>query len=204
MSDSLVVLLHGVGASGADLVPVGQMAAPVLPRTRFVAPDAPYPFDQAPFGRQWFSLAGIGIDNLGGRVAEARAAFDATVAEAIAGAGFGDRLDRVALVGFSQGAIMSLDAVATGRWRGAGVVGFAGLLPLVTPIAPSVRGARVLMVNGEADEVIPLAAGRHTATMLSGAGADLRFIIEPGLGHTISPDGLRQAALFLDGLFADG
>src|SRR5215207_6468414 len=53
---SLVVLLHGVGADGSDLIGLAPVLAAALPEAAFVAPDAPFPCDMAPFGRQWFSL----------------------------------------------------------------------------------------------------------------------------------------------------
>ena len=52
----LVVLLHGVGADGADLIGLAPTLAETLPDAAFVAPDAPFPCDMAPYGRQWFSL----------------------------------------------------------------------------------------------------------------------------------------------------
>src|SRR3546814_17405562 len=52
----LVILLHGVGADGQDLIGLAPHLAQVLPDAAFVAPNAPYPCDMAPFGYQWFSL----------------------------------------------------------------------------------------------------------------------------------------------------
>ena len=53
---ALVVLLHGVGADGQDLIGLAPHWARYLPQAEFLAPDAPEPCDMAPYGRQWFSL----------------------------------------------------------------------------------------------------------------------------------------------------
>ncbi len=54
-ADSLVVVLHGIGADGNDLIPLADQFAGALPDTAFHAPDAPSPFSEAPFGRQWYA-----------------------------------------------------------------------------------------------------------------------------------------------------
>ena len=110
VNDCLVVFLHGVGASGADLARLAEPLSAFLPTAAFAAPDAPGRFDGGGPGRQWFSVAGISADNRQQRVGEARAAFDRVVSAALAERGFSGRLDRVAMFGFSQGAIMALDA----------------------------------------------------------------------------------------------
>ena len=59
MKETLVIFLHGVGARGSDLAPLGQIWAEALPRTDFAAPDGPEPFTGGGAGRQWFSIAGV-------------------------------------------------------------------------------------------------------------------------------------------------
>ncbi|MGY9015845.1 MAG: alpha/beta hydrolase, partial [Rhodospirillales bacterium] len=54
--EQLVLLLHGVGADGNDLIGLAPYFQKVLPKALFVSPDAPFSYDMAPFGRQWFSL----------------------------------------------------------------------------------------------------------------------------------------------------
>ena len=96
--DSRVILLHGVGASGSELAPLGDALRPHLPHTRFATPDAPGRSEHGP-GRQWFSVAGVSKANRPQRVEAARAEFDRVLNAQISGLGFSDRLDRVALVG---------------------------------------------------------------------------------------------------------
>ena len=191
----LVILLHGVGSNGAGLAPLAGVLRPAIPAANFVSPDAPLPFDHGP-GRQWFSVTGITEGNRSARIAAARAGFDATLAAIIDAHGLTGRLDSVALLGFSQGSIMALDAVATGRWQVAAVAAFSGRLASPPPLAP-LLGTKVLLVHGAADPVIPASDSTRAAGTLRGLGMDVALHIQPGLGHTISADGAALAARFL-------
>jgi phospholipase/carboxylesterase len=112
---SLVILLHGVGSNGADLLQLADSWRSELPETQFAAPDAPFPSDFGT-GRQWFSVTGVTAANRAGRVLAAREAFNRTLTEIVSAHGLGDRLERVVLVGFSQGSMMALDAPWSGNW----------------------------------------------------------------------------------------
>ena len=129
-AQNLVIFLHGVGANGADLAAFSGALQGFLPDAAFASPDAPNPFDGGGLGRQWFSVVGINTANRAQRVEQARAGFDRIVAQEIEKAGFGARPESVAFFGFSQGAIMSLDAIATGRWPIGAVVAASGRLAL--------------------------------------------------------------------------
>lgn len=197
---SLVVLLHGVGASGADLEPLGALLKAALPGTVFVSPDAPEPFDDDGSRHQWFSLTGVTASDRPQRVAAARAGFDRTVTEALDRHGFDGRLDRVALVGFSQGATMTLDAVATGRWPVAGAVAFSGRLSSPEPLAPAPL-TPVLIVHGEEDGVVPVTETFHAAAVLQGLGVALQTLVLPNIGHAIAPAAAALAGTFLERVF---
>lgn len=196
MKESLVIFLHGVGSRGDDLEPLGEIWAEALPRTAFAAPDAPFAFDGGGRGRQWFSIAGVTEANRPARIVDVRADFDAVIGGLMAAHGLADRPDRVALVGFSQGSIMALDAVASGRWPLAGVVAFSGRL--ASAIAPSANiDSNVLLVHGSADPVIPVAESLRAEGLLTEAGFSARAEVIAGLGHTISQEGMDLAGRFL-------
>ncbi|MGO9420398.1 alpha/beta hydrolase [Roseiarcus sp.] len=194
--ESLVILLHGVGADGANLVPLGEALKGFLPDALFVSPDAPNLLDGGGAGRQWFSVVGVSDGNRARRIVEARADFDRVVAREIDKAGFGGRLDRVVFVGFSQGAIMSLDALVDGRWPVAAVVAASGRLG--APIGPKPASSTpVLILHGERDDVIAAAEAPRAARLLEGAGFAVETHVYPGLGHGVSPEGLQAAGAFL-------
>ncbi len=192
---NLVILLHGVGASGADLLPLSRSWGQILPNTAFAAPDAPHPSNFGA-GRQWFSVAGVTVENRPARIADARVSFDATLSAIIESHGFSERLERVALVGFSQGTIMALDAAVTGCWPVAAVVGFSGRLSSPPPFAPA-KDTPVLLLHGEADPVIPSSESLAAAKILAGLGVAVETVLYPGLVHTISPQGAAAAGAFL-------
>ena len=150
-------------------------------------------------GYQWFSVAGVTENNRPERIRLARAAFDLELTGIIDGQGFSDKLDRVVLVGFSQGTIMALDAIASGRWPVAAVVGFSGRLASPEPLAPSPH-SRVLLIHGDADQVIPSSETTKAATLLRQKGMSVEATIELGLAHTISAQGVRHATNFLAGI----
>lgn len=194
----LVVLLHGVGSSGADLAPYGEVWGAGLTSVRFVAPDAPYAFDGAAMGRQWFSIAGVDESNIPDRVEGGVSAFDAVVDGAIAAAG--TTAAHTVLVGFSQGTIMALDAVMRGR-RFAGVLGFSGLL--ARGVGHSLVATPVLLVHGDTDTVIPVAAAVKARHDLAECGVHADLALITGEGHGIGPAAASVGLGFLQRLVGD-
>ncbi|MBV9289746.1 MAG: dienelactone hydrolase family protein [Hyphomicrobiales bacterium] len=194
--ESLVILLHGVGASGADLAPLSEVLRPFLPDAACVSPAAPNPFDADPSRRQWFSIVAVDDGNRVERVAAARAGFDRVVAHEIEKAGLGGRLGRVAFFGFSQGAIMALDALADGRWPAAAVVAASGRLVLA-PGPKAAKATPVLLLHGDRDDVVPAAETPRAERLLKAAGFAVEAHVHPGLGHSVSYEGLQAAGKFL-------
>lgn len=190
-ADHLVILFHGIRGRGSVMEAIGSSWQATLPDTVFVAPDAPFPHRSG--GRQWFAIDDQVMRPE--RIGAARRAFDRVVSEIVKREGFEDALDRVAFVGVSQGAIMALDGVASGRWKVGAVVTFAGLLPL-PPTASSTQ-TNILMMHGSADRTIPSAATTAAANQLQSSGFPVTSKIYPGVGHTISSDEAREAANFL-------
>lgn len=196
---SLVVFVHGYGADGADLLSLADPLAPHLPDTVFVAPDAPEPCRGNPFGRQWFSIPRFD----GSTMAQAAAGLAASAADlgAFLDARLADEgLDgtALALVGFSQGTMMSLELAPRRLPQMACVVGFSGRL-----VAPERLGAEivarppVLLMHGDADEVVPFEELQAAGDALAGAGVETYAHVMRGMGHGISPDGLSAALSFL-------
>ncbi|MBY3243178.1 prolyl oligopeptidase family serine peptidase [Rhizobium laguerreae] len=188
---SLVIFLHGIGASGAQLMPLAASWRASLPITRFAAPDAPFSHR---YGHQWFSTDGNPLDPT--RIRAAREAFDGLMNDVVRAEGFASAHARIAFVGLSQGAIVALDAVASGRWRIGALVSFAGLLP-PQQISSSSRDTPVILVHGQRDTTIPVTASTLAAAELGAAGFKVELDIEPGVGHTISPSGGEKALAFL-------
>jgi phospholipase/carboxylesterase len=189
-----------VHADGANLAPLADRLKAALPGADIVAPDAPF---ATPLGFQWFSLDGVTPENRPKRVAEARSAFDILLGRIIEGRGLslgralstGPDLRRVALVGFSQGAMMALDALASGRWPVAAVVAFSGRFASPPPYAPS--RTPTLLVHGDADDVIPWQESREAEETLKILGVTTQLHVLAGVDHCITPEGADLAARFL-------
>lgn len=189
----LVILLHGVGSNGANMAALGEAMAPALPGVLFESPDAPHSSGR---GREWFSVAGVTEANRPYRVLAARPMFDAVIDGLIQQHGFADALDRVVFVGFSQGSIMALDALASSRWPIGAIVAFSGRLASPAPLSPSIA-TPLLLVHGDADPIMPVAEAARAADMLKPFGVDAQVAIEPGLGHQVSSHGLQLAVSFI-------
>ena len=195
-AEMLVVLLHGLGADGNDLIGLAPHWAPRLPAAEFSSPHAPEPCDMAPFGRQWFSLKSRTPEAILDGAEHAAPILDEFIDRELARLGLGD--DRLALVGFSQGTMMALHA---GLRRGrppAAIVGFSGSLVASGRLAAEARGRPpVLLVHGDADEIVPVSALHDAVAGLSAAGIGVIWHVCPGMGHQIDGTGLEMGGAFL-------
>lgn len=197
---SVVVFLHGYGANGADLLGLADPLGEHLPDTLFVAPDAPENCAGAPMGYQWFPIPWID----GSSEEEAERGMNAAVADLNA---FLDALmvdedvlpEQVVLFGFSQGTMMSLHVAPRREDAVAGVVGFSGRLLAPEDLADEVVvRPPILLVHGDADDVVPVQSLPDAADALQKAGfEDVYAHIMKGTAHGIAPDGLSVALAFM-------
>ena len=195
----LVVLLHGYGANGADLLGLADPLMPHMPGTAFVAPDAPQPCAGAPMGFQWFPIPWIdGSSEAAAKAGatEAAAALDAFLDERMQAEGVGP--ESTILFGFSQGTMMTLEVAPRRADAVAGLVCFSGRLiyPEALKAELSVRPP-VLLVHGDADEVVPFGSMDEAGQALQGLGFDVYAHVMRGTGHGIAPDGLQVALAFM-------
>jgi phospholipase/carboxylesterase len=193
---SIVVLLHGVGADANDLIGLAPYWAPALPDTEFVSPNAPFPFDMAPSGRQWFSLQDRSPASILAGVRQAAPILDHFLDELLASRGLDD--SRLALVGFSQGTMMSLYCGLRRATAPACVVGYSGALVGPTLLAQEIRARPpVLLVHGEDDPVVPFTALDAAMQTLAANGVKVESLARPGVGHAIDEEGLKCGGAFL-------
>jgi phospholipase/carboxylesterase len=198
----LVVLLHGVGADGQDLIELAPVMAAALPGAAFVAPNAPDPCDIAPFGYQWFSLRDRRPDALLLGVQAAAPLIDAFLDAELERYGLADH--QLALVGFSQGAMAALYLAPRRPRAPAGVLGYSGVL-IGGERLPQEATSRppVFLVHGDADEVVPVQAMYAAVAGLQAAGIAVQWSLRRGLPHGIDPDSVAQGAAFLAAAFGE-
>jgi phospholipase/carboxylesterase len=193
----LVVLCHGVGADGHDLIDLAPTWAAAVPHAAFAAPDAPGRYDVAPMGRQWFSLADRTPARLAAGVTVGAAALDGFIDAELARLGL--PADAYALMGFSQGAMTVLHAGLRRAVAPRAVLAFSGALIVAEGIAAT---PPVLLAHGERDEIVPVARSREAARLLRDLGLDVEESYSPLLAHGIDEIGLSAGALFLQRAFA--
>jgi phospholipase/carboxylesterase len=192
----LVVLLHGIGADGQDLIGLAPMLARDLPHARFVAPDGPQPCDLASYGRQWFSLQDRRPASMQAGVARTAPQVDAFIDAELARQGLDDA--RLALVGFSQGTMMSLHLGPRRPRPMAAILGFSGALIGAQTLASEARSRpQVMLIHGDADDVVPVDALFEATAGLQSAEIPVQWIVRPNLPHSIDPDGIAYGGRFL-------
>jgi phospholipase/carboxylesterase len=190
----LVVLLHGYGADGNDLIGLAPHWQRMLPTVAFVAPNAPEPCAGAPMGYQWFPISRIDPQEMQRGVENAAQGLNEFLDAELKRLELGN--DRLALVGFSQGTMMALHVGLSRTNKPACIVGYSGMLAG----APPPLGANappILLVHGDADQMSPPGAIFDAATRLGRAGAAVQWHISPGVGHSIDEAGLALAGLHL-------
>jgi phospholipase/carboxylesterase len=193
---SLVVFLHGYGADGNDLIGLGRDWAKSLPSTAFVSPNAPELCPGTPMGRQWFALTMRDQRELVRGVAGARPALDTFLDAELPRHGLDE--SACALVGFSQGTMLALHVGPQRRKKLAGILGYSGLLADPTALKSSaVQKPPILLVHGDRDDLIPVAAVFAAAEGLAAAEIPVEWHISQGIPHGIGPDGLALGLSFL-------
>ena len=195
---SMVVFVHGYGADGADLLGLADPLTPHLPNTVFYSPDAPEPCNGAPMGRQWFPIPWLdGSSEEAARQGLLAAALDlnAFLDEKLAAEGL--LPNALALVGFSQGAMMSLHIAPRRSPQIAGVVGISGRLLSPELLYEAVSKPPILLIHGDQDPVVPFEDMGLAGDALVGAGFETYGHVMQGTGHGIAPDGLSVALSFL-------
>lgn len=192
----LVILLHGWGADGANLIDLADIYAQALPDALFVAPNAPYPCEVNPYGYQWFSLTDRQPQHMLEGVRHAADILNHFIDHALHDL----KLDNsnLALVGFSQGTMTALH-LALRRSPGiACVVGYSGMLIGPDVLPQEIRShPPVCLIHGEADDVVPFGGMKAAATVLEQQGVTVETMARPFLGHSIDMEGITKASEFL-------
>jgi phospholipase/carboxylesterase len=195
----VVVFLHGYGADGNDLLGLAEPLGPHLPDTVFVAPNAPEQCPMNPAGFQWFPIPWIdgsseeaAMRGMAAAANDLQAYLDGVIAQE------GVTPAQVALIGFSQGTMMSLHVAPRRAAPLAAVVGFSGRLMAPDTLAEeTVSRMPVLLLHGDADEVVPPQSLPEAANGLTAAGFEVFAHVMKGTGHGIDPEGLGVALAFL-------
>lgn len=195
-AQQLVVLLHGLGADGHDLISLAPLFAQRLPQAAFVSPHAPFPCDMAPVGRQWFSFQDASPEAILGGVRLAAPVLNAFLDTELERHGLSD--SQLVLAGFSQGTMMALYVALRRPAACAGVLGYSGALIGVELLSGEIESRPpVLLLHGDADQVVPPRSLPAAVAALEANGVSVTSELRPGLGHGIDERGLQLGADFL-------
>jgi phospholipase/carboxylesterase len=192
----LVILLHGYGADGNDLIGLAPAFGPLMPDTVFYAPNAPQACEGNPFGYQWFPVSRLDPALALAGVRGAAADVDAFIDEKIAEHGLDE--GRTVLIGFSQGTMMALHVGLRRKKPLAGIIGFSGMLAGPEVLEDEIRSRPpVLLIHGDQDEMLPHGLSQRAAQILQQTDIEVGLHIAEGIGHGINDTGLSVAARFL-------
>ena len=193
---SLVVLLHGYGSNGEDLIGLTPFWQDALPDTLFVAPNAPQICPGAPDGYQWWALTSLSPEARAAGVGQSAPILNAFIDDLLARYGLAE--DRLVLIGFSQGTMMALHVGPRRAGAIAGIIGFSGMLADPEALAEDVRSKPpVLLIHGDADDVLPVSSLVRARQTLETLGFDVSSHVSPGLGHGIDEAGIGLGLDFL-------
>ena len=193
---SLVILLHGYGSNGDDLIGLVPYWRQALPDTLFVSPNAPQSLPGSVGGYQWWALDSLAPAARAAGVRVSAAALNAFIDAQLAATGLTE--DKLALVGFSQGTMMALHVGPRRKTPLAGIVGYSGMLADPDALAAEVKTKPpVLLVHGDADQVLPVAAIYDAERRLKTLGFETASHVSRGLTHSIDDAGLRLGGQFL-------
>ncbi len=192
----LIMLLHGVGADGRDLIEMAPHLGQIFPNAAFVAPNAPNRYDQGLSGYQWIT-SGIRVEaEVIAAVQESAAILNAFIDKELMDHGIGP--DKLALVGFSQGTMMSLYTAPRRAQPVAGVLGYSGRLVGGDQLASEAASRPpIFLAHGEMDPVVPVESMDVAEKILSENGFSVQTLRCPNLGHSIDENGLVQGTQFL-------
>lgn len=196
----IVLLLHGFGSSGTDMISLAPQWQEALPDTLFLAPHAPQRCGMMGAGYQWWGLSGFAPSALAAGAASAAPAIDAFIDRKLAQYGLAEA--DLALVGFSQGTMMALHIGLRRPRAVAAVVGYSGMLAGTMGLASEdLAKPPVLLVHGTADPVVPIAALHMSESELKRLGVEVTTHISYGVTHSVDPVGLRLGRDFVAAAF---
>jgi phospholipase/carboxylesterase len=197
----LVIFLHGYGANGDDLIDLAEVWETLLPDAAFVSPDAPFPCEGVPFGRQWFPLFRLTPEECWDGVRMAEPYLTAFIDAEEKRLGLTDA--QVVLVGFSQGSMMALHVGLRRAQPFAAIVAFSGRLALspetgIESLKTELKSKPpVFLAHGDSDVVIPVNSFYRAKEILNELNIPYEDYLASGLGHGIDIEEMERAGEFL-------
>lgn len=199
-ADRLVIFVHGYGANGDDLIGLAPYFQKVMPTAAFASPNAPERVPGQPFGYQWFGITRLDPQLMAAGADGAAPILNAFIDEELARLGLDGT--KLALVGFSQGTMMSLHVGLRRAVQPAAILGYSGAL-----VAPERLAAEmtvrppIALIHGDSDPMVPVTRLQEAVNTIGATGLPVRWHVSRGVGHSIDPEGLHLGVGFLKDAF---
>lgn len=192
-ANQLLVMLHGVGSDGNDLISLVPFIQPNLPTCHFISPHGIEPYDMAPFGRQWFSL----IDRTPTTIIKLVNKNAANVLNLIESKQKELKLSNAEtiLFGFSQGTMLGINLTLSQKEPFAAMIGFSGRL--APPSKLNNTSTPICIIHGEQDDIVPASESNKLAEYCKKHNIEHKLLIVPNLMHSIDTTGIEFALDFL-------
>ena len=195
----IVFLLHGYGADGADLIDLSSPFSMVLPYAKFISPDAPYDCKMSPMGKEWFPIEEIPNGAINASKELLNLIKSECDKESL-------KFENVLLIGFSQGAMMSIQSLLLSKYDFFGIIGYSGGTSqeninasrhFIEKNKHKNSSTPILLVHGEEDDIVPFSSLENAKKLLNEIGFEVKTVNRPGLGHGIDPDGISAGMEFV-------
>ena len=194
--NSLVVLLHGIGADAFDLIPLAKYWALTLKKTKFYSLHAPYPCKLRPSGKQWFDLEDRDQTRILKEIELVKPMIITFLKKKLKD--YNLQYKDLILVGFSQGTMVALNLTLTMKEEVRGVLGYSGGVILTkSGKIEIISKPNICLVHGKNDEVVPKKMMETTKIILKDNNIDVDTHLIENLGHSIDQNGLEIGQNFL-------
>ena len=194
--NSLIFLLHGIGADALDLVPLAKYWSTILKKTKFYSLHAPYPYNLAPFGRQWFDLEDRDQTRILKEIELVKPMIITLLKKELKK--YNLQYKDLILVGFSQGTMVALNLALTIKEELKGVLGYSGGVILTKSGKIEINSKpKICLIHGNEDEVVPKKMMESTEIVLKDSAIDINTHLIKNLGHSINQEGLEIGQNFL-------
>ena len=195
-TNSLVVLLHGIGADAFDLIPLAKHWSITLKKTKFYSLHAPYPCRLTPFGKQWFDLEDRDQTRILKEIELIKPMIITFLKKKLKN--YNLQYKDLILVGFSQGTMVALNLTLTMKEEVKGVIGYSGGVILTkSGKIEIISKPNICLVHGKNDEVVPKKMMETTKIILKDNNIDVDTHLIENLGHSIDQKGLEIGQNFL-------
>ncbi len=192
----LVIFLHGVGADANDLIGLSDEFVDILPDAQFISPNAPFMCDMAHYGRQWFSLQSREVAHMLTGIEASSPLLNDFIDEKLKL--YDLTLDKLIIIGFSQGTMMALHTLLRREQPCAAIIGFSGAMVASRKLVEQITAKPpVCLVHGDADMVVPFSAMSDAEAALHQAGVAVEAYCVEDMGHSISGECIVVAREFL-------